>query len=282
MSLGEKIQQLRKAGGFSQEQLADNLNVSRQAVSKWETDQSSPDIERILAISNFFSISTDELLGNNVPVNIEESTFQSSETLKRLLNSANRIRSSFHFIDSKILFLFFTLLCFLAVGVCVIVDYEMNKQITWASYPIISVPFGWSVISLLLFKKYTIASCVLTVMVVPFLYFLQKATPVSDWFFKLGLPSAILGIAFFWVSYLLVRFVKIGIWYKVAITFFFGGAVISPIVNYFVGKFTENEISVFNFFINIFSCIVVSALFWSIGYTGNRVKSIENKEQDIK
>lgn len=64
MTLGEKIQQLRKAGGLSQEQLADMINVSRQAISKWETDQSLPELEKLLALSRVFAVSTDELLGN--------------------------------------------------------------------------------------------------------------------------------------------------------------------------------------------------------------------------
>lgn len=64
MTFGERIQQLRKSVGLSQEQLADTLNVSRQAVSKWETDQSAPEIEKLLALSKAFSVSTDELLGS--------------------------------------------------------------------------------------------------------------------------------------------------------------------------------------------------------------------------
>ncbi len=71
MTLGEKIQQLRKASGFSQEQLAEMVGVSRQAISKWETDQSSPEIENILLLSKVFTISTDELLGNGISVNAE-------------------------------------------------------------------------------------------------------------------------------------------------------------------------------------------------------------------
>lgn len=68
MTLGERIQQLRKLGGFSQEQLAEAMSVSRQAISKWETDQSLPEIDNILLLSNFFNISTDQLLGNEPPV----------------------------------------------------------------------------------------------------------------------------------------------------------------------------------------------------------------------
>ncbi|MHB1152532.1 MAG: helix-turn-helix domain-containing protein [Eubacteriales bacterium] len=65
MTLGEKIQQLRKAGGLSQEQLAEQLDVSRQSVSKWELGDAVPDISKIIMISELFSVSTDELLKQN-------------------------------------------------------------------------------------------------------------------------------------------------------------------------------------------------------------------------
>ena len=279
MSLGEKIQQLRKAKGFSQEQLADNLNVSRQAISKWETDQSSPDIEKILAISKVFSISTDELLENDVANNTAESRPQSNKMPKRLFNAVRRIKDSTDFIDSKIIFMLFTLSCFLAVGVCVIVNYAINGQITWAAYPIISVPSGWLIITPLLFRKYTIALCVLTVIINPFLYFMDKITPAPDWFCKLGLPSAIAGIVFFWVNYLLFRFIKISIWYKFAVSFFLGGTIVNPIINYFADRFSETEMSALNLFINIFSCLFVSALFWITGYIRNKIKSAGNKAE---
>ena len=66
MTLGERIQKLRKTTGLSQEQLAELVGVSRQAISKWETDQSAPELENILLLSKAFSVSTDELLGNEV------------------------------------------------------------------------------------------------------------------------------------------------------------------------------------------------------------------------
>ena len=62
VALGEKIQQLRKASGLSQEQLAEQLNVSRQSISKWELNDSVPEIDKIVLISSIFSVSTDELL----------------------------------------------------------------------------------------------------------------------------------------------------------------------------------------------------------------------------
>lgn len=63
MTFGTRLQQIRKASGLSQEQLADLLNMSRQAISKWETDQATPDIEKLSLLCNIFKISADELLG---------------------------------------------------------------------------------------------------------------------------------------------------------------------------------------------------------------------------
>ena len=62
MILGEKIAQLRRKNGWSQEELADKMGVSRQAVSKWESNQTTPDLERILRLSSLFGVTIDYLL----------------------------------------------------------------------------------------------------------------------------------------------------------------------------------------------------------------------------
>lgn len=62
MILGEKIAQLRRKNGWSQEELADKMEVSRQAVSKWESSQTTPDLERIMRLSSLFGVTIDYLL----------------------------------------------------------------------------------------------------------------------------------------------------------------------------------------------------------------------------
>lgn len=62
MTLGEKIQSLRKLNNKTQDELAEVLGVSRQAVSKWEGGTSKPDIDKVVLISNYFSVTTDYLL----------------------------------------------------------------------------------------------------------------------------------------------------------------------------------------------------------------------------
>ena len=62
MTIGERLLKLRRERNLSQEDLANELDVSRQTISKWETNQSMPDFDKIVPLCNYFGITTDELL----------------------------------------------------------------------------------------------------------------------------------------------------------------------------------------------------------------------------
>lgn len=62
MKLAEKLFELRKEKGWSQEKLAEQINVSRQSISKWESGQVLPEIEKIIELSKIFQVTTDYLL----------------------------------------------------------------------------------------------------------------------------------------------------------------------------------------------------------------------------
>ncbi|MBQ2774384.1 MAG: helix-turn-helix transcriptional regulator [Clostridia bacterium] len=66
MILADKIIRLRKKNGWSQEELAEKINVSRQAVSKWEGAQTVPDLDKILQLSSLFGVTTDYLLKDEI------------------------------------------------------------------------------------------------------------------------------------------------------------------------------------------------------------------------
>ena len=67
MSFGENLTNLRRQKGWSQDDLANNLDLSRQAISKWENETSKPDIDNIKKISKIFSIKIDDLINNELP-----------------------------------------------------------------------------------------------------------------------------------------------------------------------------------------------------------------------
>ena len=66
MNIGEQINNLRKQHGLSQDDFANLFNVSRQTISNWENGKSYPDLEMIIKVSDYFKISIDELLKNDV------------------------------------------------------------------------------------------------------------------------------------------------------------------------------------------------------------------------
>ena len=72
MTLGEKILKLRTKNGLSQELLAEKITVSRQAVSKWELNQSTPDLECVIQLSNIFGVSIDYLARNEMERETDE------------------------------------------------------------------------------------------------------------------------------------------------------------------------------------------------------------------
>ena len=83
MNMSDRIQYLRKTKGISQEELADKVGVSRQAFSKWESEQSTPDLEKVIIMSDFFGVTTDYILKGIEPVNDKEQ--KSKEIASKIL-----------------------------------------------------------------------------------------------------------------------------------------------------------------------------------------------------
>ncbi|WP_195941018.1 helix-turn-helix domain-containing protein [Romboutsia sp. 1001713B170131_170501_G6] len=77
MKFNEKILDLRKKKGLSQEELGRELNVSRQTISKWESGQSYPDFEKLVLLSDFFELTLDELMKDIDVQDIKEKNHKS-------------------------------------------------------------------------------------------------------------------------------------------------------------------------------------------------------------
>ena len=83
MKLPEKIQRERKKMGLSQEKLAEKIGVSRQAITKWENGLASPELEKIVSLSECFKVSTDYLLKDNItePTPPQESALKGNKRM---------------------------------------------------------------------------------------------------------------------------------------------------------------------------------------------------------
>ena len=81
MTFGEKIAGIRKSAGLSQEQFGEMFGVSRQSVSKWESDQTLPELATMIKIADLFDVSVDYLLGReNLKTQDAEKVFKKNST----------------------------------------------------------------------------------------------------------------------------------------------------------------------------------------------------------
>ena len=122
MKLSEKIYTLRKNKGLSQEQLAEELSVSRQAISKWESGVSVPESEKLIAISTYFNVSVDYLVKDDID-EISDSIHLSAGK-----NSGNMILK---YVGLSICILGF--LCLVAWGIIMIADPRVSDNVANSS-----------------------------------------------------------------------------------------------------------------------------------------------------
>ena len=88
---GERLAKYRKKANMSQEELADKLNVSRQAVSKWERGESSPDTDNLIALASLYNITLDDLLNKD-----PDETNRTARFYSFLASMADQFHSTIH------------------------------------------------------------------------------------------------------------------------------------------------------------------------------------------
>ncbi len=84
MELGKNIYTLRKEKGFSQEKLAEKVNVTRQTISNWELGETSPNPEQLILLSGALDKSIDELVGNDIRHMVKEDCDGNTQTMKKI------------------------------------------------------------------------------------------------------------------------------------------------------------------------------------------------------
>ncbi len=89
MTTADRIQSLRKAKGMSQEELADKVGISRQSVSKWESEQAAPDLDKIVIMSEIFEVTTDYLLKGIEPVKSDDHKTMADVIDQKVLTEKN-------------------------------------------------------------------------------------------------------------------------------------------------------------------------------------------------
>lgn len=151
LDLSEKIVKLRKNNGLTQEQLAEQLNVSRQSVSKWESGQAAPDIDKIVALGEIFHVTTDYLLK---PSELDELAMKTEMLEKRQQEILEK--------DKKRMERQYCIMASVSIYLTAFAVYMFIRQVSWINdtlwniFPGVSLP----VIILLLATAAAILVCV--------------------------------------------------------------------------------------------------------------------------
>lgn len=131
MSFGEQLQLLRRGQNLTQEQFADQLKVSRQAVSKWESSKGYPEIEKIIYICNQYGVTMDELFAEEVPVRGGEQTEEAQKPVaEQTLKSPKLLDSFVNFFTNLTpanQTMFTSLFALLVLGALIVVSTALTK-----------------------------------------------------------------------------------------------------------------------------------------------------------
>lgn len=115
MNLGEKLFELRKSKNLSQEEVAEKLNVTRQTVSKWETNQSTPDFDKIIPLCDLFEISTDELLRGKKSEEVNEEKQEENAEPEKVMTRSEARKKMGEVTSTSILMYIVALVVFIVV-----------------------------------------------------------------------------------------------------------------------------------------------------------------------
>lgn len=155
MTLGEKIQKLRKQRGLSQEALAEKVTVTRQTISKWELGQSTPDLDFIAQLSDIFNVSSDYL--------IKDEMIEPDELLYK--------KRSYHLSErgKRIILVVVSAAALIAGCVCLICDYFTSDRLSWSLIAVASIIAAWlMLLPSLISRTKIVLKTLVVVSVIPF------------------------------------------------------------------------------------------------------------------
>lgn len=214
---GRFIARCRKEKGLTQVQLAEKLNITDRAVSKWETGKCMPDSSIMLELCNILDVTVNELLsGERIEMNNYEEKVNENliELKKRDENNMNK---------NTIISTIYTIAMVIGILVCCICDIAISGTLTWSLIVLSSILVTWiaSFPVILLGKKgVLVAMIAISILVIPFMYILSILIKVNE-IFSIGTIMSIISLIFLWIVYVLYYRLKERKLLATGITFLF-------------------------------------------------------------
>ena len=267
--MGQFISELRKSCQMTQKELADKLNVSDKAVSKWERGLSCPDISLLTPLSNILGVTTTELLNGERAgtdtVNVEAVVVNALEYGEKAGKRKTQV-------NLNIIAAAFSILLLIGIFVVSIVDMAISRTFTWSLIPIAAIVYAWIVFipTLKLGVKgifWSLISC--SVFIIPFLYLLDLAVGRllgSDaMVFSMGMRIAPLEIAYLWVAYFLHKKLGKRVLFYIAVLVLLSSPV-SYITNAMISSMLNQPFEGLNLILNTFTPVIAAAILFIIEF----------------
>lgn len=264
--MGMLIAELRKEKSMTQKELADKLNVTDKAISKWERGNGYPEITIIPMLAKVLDVTASELLAGqrntieNIKINEAEEIV--SDTIVYIEKTSKYKAAN---IAASIISAIFLLGLF----VCFLCNYVIDKKFSWSLYPAGALIVTWlTIIPLLLFNKHRALWSLfgMTISVLPYLFLVERLSPAKGWVIPLALPIVLVSIVSLLVIIYLFIYKKINTLYVLAITTFLFGVIVNIAVKSIVDSFLGIQHDDISAVITALSCAFVSVLLVIYGY----------------
>lgn len=215
IEVGKFIADCRKEKKLTQAQLAEKLNITDRAVSKWETGRSMPDSSAMLPLCEILGITVNELLSGE-KVNMEDYKTKADENFVALMKDEE------HRMNKRSLAtIIFSITMFIGILTCVICDLAISESLTWSYIPVSSILFTWFfTLPLLIMKKRGILVSLLlfSILCIPFLFALEKILGDIPLLLTIGSRTAVIGLLYLWLIYFIWKFMKKRKWLAAGIS----------------------------------------------------------------
>jgi transcriptional regulator with XRE-family HTH domain len=279
--VGSFIASLRKEKGMTQKELADKLNVTNKAVSKWETGEGYPEITTVPELAEILGVNVSELL--NGERNADEKNLPKNNDNDLAVTIINETVKYFDETSTKkinIVILITTVLFIFSSFVCLLCNYIVNRAISWSLYPTGALIVLWcGIVPMLKMKKYKSMSFLtgITMPLIPYLFLIEHIAPVKGWVIPMALPITIVSFIALAVSFYIFNNTKINKLYCSASTVLIFGIGVNIFVDKIVDNFLkdppQNNLSPI---ITIFSSTFIAMILIAIGY----IKSCRLSKED--
>ena len=204
--MGNFILECRKARHMTQKELAEKLNITDKAVSKWERGISCPDISTLPALAALFDVSVGELInGGRETGEGEQGTHDAEQALAYADYAVKKKIKSWRGICGIVL----SALFFIGIIVCAICDVAVFRKFTWSLYPISSILFAWLLLlPIFLSGRRGIAGSLflLSLLLIPYLCVLNALIQSSPLLLPIGIRTAVVSILYLWIVFVVNKY----------------------------------------------------------------------------